>query len=169
MTADDANVAVHPTALKVHKEITVQAEPARAFEIFTAEVDSWWNREHHNGPGELDRVVIEPHEGGRCYNRDAGGDEYDWGRVLAWEPPNRLLLAWKLNAQWTYDPDFETEVELIFTPVGAEETRVVLEHRNLDRYGAVQEEMHAALDSEGGWGGSIARYAEFVRSSAKEG
>lgn len=165
MTADDGTVAVHPTALVVHKEITVDVMPERAFEVFTDEVDTWWIRDHHAGPGELERVVIEPREGGRCYNREVGGNEVEWGKVLAWEPPGRLVLGWQLTAQWQYDAGFVTEVEVTFAATSAGATLVVLEHRNLDRYGEAAEEVHAALDSDGGWGGSLASFAKAVGSS----
>ncbi|HYZ90968.1 MAG TPA: SRPBCC family protein [Actinomycetota bacterium] len=156
------NVAVHPTALVVHKEITVDVPVERAFEVFAA-VDAWWIREHHNGPGELEEVVVEPREGGRCYNREVGGNEVEWGKVLAWEPPTRLVLGWQLNAQWTYEPDFVTEVEVTFAPESEQSTRVVLEHRNLDRYGDAAQEIFESLDSDGGWGGSLASFANATR------
>lgn len=160
------NVAVHPTAFVVHKEITVDVAPDRAFEIFTTEIDTWWIREHHNGPGDLERVVMEPREGGRCYNREVGGNEVDWGKVLAWEPPMRLVIGWQLNSQWQYDPDFVTEVEVTFTEPGPGSTRVVLEHRNLERYGDAAEAIHASLDSDEGWGGSLASFAEAARGGS---
>jgi uncharacterized protein YndB with AHSA1/START domain len=156
------NVAVHPTALVVRKEITVGVDPQRAFDVFTKDIGTWWVREHHNGPGELETVVMEPREGGRCYNREVGGDEYPWGKVLTWEPPDRVVFAWQLTAEWAYDPDFVTEVEVTFTPSGSGSTLVVLEHRNLDRYGEMAEQMHAALDSDGGWGGSLASFGRVV-------
>ena len=168
MAAEDRNVVVHPTALVVRKEITVEADQQRAFDVFTKDTGTWWLRDHHNGPGELETVIIEPREGGRCLNREVDGSEFPWGKVLAWEPPGRLVFAWQLNEQWAYDPEFVTEVEVTFTPAGEGATRVVLEHRNLDRYGDMQEQMHASLDSDGGWGGSLASYAQAVRS-AEEG
>ncbi len=152
------NVAVHPTALVVHKEITVDVPVERAFEVFTA-VDTWWMREHHNGPGELEEVVVESREGGRCYNREVGGNEVEWGKVLVWEPPSRLVLGWQLNAQWQYDADFLTEVEVTFIAEGSHSTRVVLEHRDLERYGEAAQEVHASLDSDDGWGGSLQSFA----------
>jgi uncharacterized protein YndB with AHSA1/START domain len=161
MTADnDANVAVHPTALKVRKEVTVEAPLEHAFGVFTDGIDTWWVREHHAGPGELKRVVLEPREGGRCYNVETDGNEVDWGKVLAWEPPGRLVLGWQLTAEWQYDPEFLTEVEVTFTATEGGATLVVLEHRNLDRYAEAAQEVHAALDSDGGWGGSMASFAK---------
>lgn len=163
--ADDGTIAVHPTALIVHKEVTVGVAPERAFEVFGDEVDTWWSREHHAGPGELERVVIEPRQGGRCFNREVGGNEVEWGKVLVWEPPGRLVLGWQLNSQWQYEEDFLTEVEVTFTAIGSDATLVVLEHRNLDRYGEAAPEVHAALDSDSGWGGSLQGFAKAAGSS----
>jgi uncharacterized protein YndB with AHSA1/START domain len=170
MTAEgEGKIAVHPTTLTVRKEVTVEVSPERAFEVFTDEIDSWWIREHHNGPGELKQVIVEPRQEGRCYNLEVDGNEVDWGKVLAWDPPGRVVIGWQLNAEWRYDPDFVTEVEVTFTETAADTTLVVLEHRNLDRYGDAQAPIHEALDSEGGWGGSIASYAAAVRAQAEEG
>jgi uncharacterized protein YndB with AHSA1/START domain len=86
--------------------------------------------------------------------------------VLAWEPPGRVLLAWQINANWKYDPDLITEVEVTFTPVGGGATRVDLEHRNLERFGDKIESVRAAIDSEGGWSGILRTYAEVAEASA---
>jgi Activator of Hsp90 ATPase homolog 1-like protein len=80
--------------------------------------------------------------------------------VLAWEPPARVLLAWQIDGDWTYDPDLVTEVEVTFTPIGPDTTRVDLEHRNIERFGDKIEPARAALDSEGGWSGILKIYAE---------
>jgi len=166
MTDEGQVIAMHPTALSVRKSITVEVAPERAFEVFTEEVDTWWVREHHAGPGELERVVIEPRQGGRLFNREVGGNEVDWGKVLAWEPPDRLVLGWQLNAQWQFDADLVTEVEVTFTAAESGATLVVLEHRNLERYAEAAQEVHAALDSDQGWGGSLASFAKAARRSA---
>jgi uncharacterized protein YndB with AHSA1/START domain len=155
--ADDA-VAMHPTALAVRKSITVEVDRERAFEVFTAGVDSWWPREHHIGTATLDEMVIEPREGGRCYGRDADG-EWEWGKVLAFEPPERVVFAWQLNAGWTFDPSFQTEVEVRFSEQGQSRTLVELEHRHLERYAEATEQVFAAFDSDGGWTSSLALFA----------
>lgn len=164
--SDESAVAMHPTALVVHKEITIDVPVERAFEIFTAGIDTWWVREHHNGPGELESIVMETREGGRCYNREVGGNEVDWGKVLVYEPPHRLVFGWQLNAQWQYDADFVTEVEVTFASNEPGGTLVVLEHRNLERYGEAAREIHASLDSDQGWGWSLRNFAEAAGSPA---
>ena len=120
----------------------------------------WWNPSHSINKSPLKAVVMEPHVGGRWYEVGEDGSECEWGRVLAWEPPGRLVLAWQTNAQWTHDPNLITEVEVRFTPDGENATLVRLEHRNLDRFGDGAEAVRAALDSPGGWHGLMIRFAE---------
>jgi uncharacterized protein YndB with AHSA1/START domain len=87
------------------------------------------------------------------------------GRVLAWEPPSRLILAWQITAAWQFDPSFLTEVEVTFTVLGPKRTRVNLEHRNLERYGQAAESMRAPFDSEGGWSMTLASFAKAAEGS----
>ena len=81
----------------VKKSITVAAPPARAFEVFTAGFDRWWPRTHSNGASPLKTAVLEPRAGGRWYGVGEDGSEDDWGDVLVWAPPTRLLLAWRIG------------------------------------------------------------------------
>jgi uncharacterized protein YndB with AHSA1/START domain len=105
-------------------------------------------------------VVLEPKAGGRWYEIGEDGQQCNWGKVLAWEPPKRLLLAWQINGNWKYDPDLVTEVEVTFTPVAGGATRVDLEHRNLERFGDKIEPIRTMIDSENGWTGILKVYAE---------
>lgn len=102
---------------------------------------------------------LEPHVGGRWYEIGADGRECPWGRVLLWEPPARVVLAWQITADWGYDPDLETEVEVRFSPRPEGGTLVELEHRKLERYGDRAEGVRASLDSEGGWQGLLGLFA----------
>ncbi len=147
------------TELGVHKSVTVETSVAKAFQVFTDRIDDWWIRAHHIGTAELDRVVLEPREGGRWYEVGVDGSECDWGRVVAWEPPNRLVLAWQIGADWHHDPQLLTEVEIRFVSVGDNTTRVDLEHRDLDRFGESEEQMRAGFDSPGGWRGLLDAFA----------
>jgi hypothetical protein len=106
--------------------------------------------------------VLEGRQGGRWYERDVDGTECDWGSVLVWEPPSRVVLAWRLSADWTYDPDVDTELELRFVSEGPDRTRVELEHRGLDVYGARTDGMRSSFDSPGGRPGILADYAQAV-------
>ena len=143
----------------VRKSIRVEASPERAFDIFTNGIGLWWPKSHKIGPADLDRPIIEPKEGGRWYELDTDGSECEIGKVVVWDPPARLLLAWQLSAQWQFDPNLVTEVEVLFTPEGSG-TRVDLEHRNLERFGDTAEVFREAIDAPGGWSGLLALYAE---------
>jgi uncharacterized protein YndB with AHSA1/START domain len=144
------------------RTVEVKAPPARAFELFATRMEDWWPRGRTVGKNPHADIVMEPHAGGRWFERDAKGAETHWGKVLAWEPPSRLLLGWQLNSAWTYDPDFLTEVELTFAPAAGGGTRVTLEHRNLERFGADAESHAASLGS--GWPGYLGEFARFADS-----
>jgi uncharacterized protein YndB with AHSA1/START domain len=150
------SLAIKPAP--VRKTLTVAASPSRAFEVFTAGFDRWWPRSHSIGESPLKTAVIEPRQGGRWFGRLENGTEAAWGDVLAWEPPRRLVLAWRIGADWQYDPELLTEVEVIFTPEG-EGTRVDFEHRHLERMGEGAEAVRASFESEGGWTGLLKMFA----------
>jgi uncharacterized protein YndB with AHSA1/START domain/uncharacterized damage-inducible protein DinB len=141
----------------VKRSVTVRANPERAFDVFTAGFDTWWPRSHHIGKQPLQRAVIEPHVGGRCYGREADGNECQWGTVTAWEPPTRLMIAWQIDPSWQFDPDLShaSEVEVVFTPEANGMTRVDLEHRHFERHGKDFERVRSGVGGEGGWGGLL--------------
>src|SRR5205085_3767289 len=120
-----------------------------AFDLFVTHMGEWWPKGHSIGKAPHVAVVVEPRTGGRWFERDADGRETHWGKVLAWEPPSRLLLAWQIGSDWGFDPNLLTEVELTFEPARGGGTLVTLEHRDLERFGtdAVR---HAGLLG-GGW------------------
>ena len=142
----------------VRKSVLVNASQERAFRVFTAGMGGWWRPEHHIAKTPFADVVVEPRAGGRWFERDKDGAECEWGKVLVWDAPQQIVLAWQLNAEWKYDPDFITELEVRFTPEGAA-TRVALEHRDIEKFGAKSAEVRAALDSMEGWHGAPAVYA----------
>ena len=147
----------------VRKQITVDAPAARCWRMFTDGIDRWWPRAHHIGASPMKRAVIEPREGGRWYAECEDGSECDTGRVLVWQPPERLVLSWQITADWKYDPDFTTEVEIRFVADGSARTRVELEHRNLDRHGEGWQQMRDAVGSPDGWEVGMRRFAERVK------
>jgi uncharacterized protein YndB with AHSA1/START domain len=134
----------------IRKNVRVKVSPGRAFEIFTARAGSWWLKTHSISATKspIKDVVIEPRRGGRWFERGEDGSEYDWGKVLAWEPPARLLLAWQIDAHFHFDPAVETEVEIRFTAEG-NGTLVELEHRHLERLGDTTEGLRGPF--ERGW------------------
>ena len=119
---------IRPAAIR--KTLEVRATPEKAFKVFTEGFDRWWPKSHTIGASPLKRAVIEPGQGGRWYGVAEDGSEDQWGEVLAWEPPGRLLLAWRINGKWKYDPEILTEIEVAFTDLGDGRTRVDFEHRH---------------------------------------
>jgi uncharacterized protein YndB with AHSA1/START domain len=105
--------------------------------------------------------VLEPKPGGRWYGVDVEGGEQDWGEVLEWEPPRRLLLAWRISGQWAYDPKVGTEVEVVFTDLGEGSVRVDFEHRHLERLG------EGAADAAAQMGGGWATILELYKTTAE--
>ncbi len=144
----------------VRTQITVQAPIERAFGLFTQGIGAWWPPEHHILDAELAEMVFEPYVGGNIYDLGVDGSECRWARVLAYEPPNRVVFSWDINATWQIetDPENASEVEVRFTPEGPDATNVELEHRNLDRHGEGWRAMRDAVGSPGGW--NLKRFAE---------
>jgi uncharacterized protein YndB with AHSA1/START domain len=150
-----------PTA-SVQKSIVVNAPVERAFSVFTEQMGSWWPPDHHILEAPLAETVFEPRVGGHVYDRGTDGSECRWSRVLAYEPPTRVVFSWDINLQWQVetDPERASEIEIRFTAEGDERTRVDLEHRNLDRHGDGWEQMALAVGSPDGWGKGLKRFAE---------
>jgi hypothetical protein len=146
------------TVAPVRKTVRVNAAAAHAFETFAAGVGRWWPATHTIGTSPMRDVVIEPRAGGRWYERGQDGSECDWGVVLAWEPPGRLLLGWQLDAEFRRNPATSTEVELRFIAESPTVTRVELEHRGLERLGESAEILRGKIDAPGGWTGILERY-----------
>jgi uncharacterized protein YndB with AHSA1/START domain len=144
----------------VRKTMHVQAPIAVAWRVFTERMGTWWPLAHYKiGKSPAVDAVIEPRVGGRWYERGADGSTCQWGSVLSWEPPTRLVLSWDITADWQYDPTLKTEIEVRFTADRANATRVELEHRRLDRYGARRDEMRRIFDTEGDWGKLLEAFA----------
>jgi uncharacterized protein YndB with AHSA1/START domain len=154
------------TDTSVRISVVVEATPERAFSVFTEEIGSWWDPDHHLLEAELAEMVFEPHEGGHLYDRGVDGSECRWARVLAYEPPNRVVFSWDINTQWQLETDHErtSEVEVRFIPEGADRTRVELEHRDLDRHGDGWEGMRDAVGSPEGWPAGLRLYAQQVNA-----
>jgi hypothetical protein len=156
--------------MNVRKSVTVAAPLALAFEVFTAQIETWWPMaSHHIGDAACAAVVIEPRAGGRWYERGTDGVECVWGQVLLWEPPRHVVLVWQLSAQWRFDPSIQTEVDVRFTVIDANTTRIDLEHRCLDVYGTDAAAMRDAFDSPNGWNGMLEHYAQVVDALAARG
>lgn len=159
MTEQDGTVTATRKLEPVRHAVTVPLAPGAAFALFTGGFNSWWPG-HHIGAAELDEAIIEPRSGGRWYERGVDGSECDWGIVLDYDPPARLLLRWQLDGEWQYDPDPEhgSEVEVSFTPGGQGTTTVCLEHRNFERHGAQGQAVHDGVGDGGGWSDLLGLY-----------
>jgi uncharacterized protein YndB with AHSA1/START domain len=142
------------TIAPVRKTLTVDCSPERAFQVFAGEVASWWPMKTHSIHHDKVRdVVLEPREGGEMYEVADGGEREHWARVTTWEPPKRLVLAWRVNPE-TPAP---TEIEVTFTPEG-KGTRVELEHRNWEQAGESAAGMRDNYET--GWDLVLAPYVE---------
>ena len=153
----------------VRKSITVNATPELAFEVFTAENDTWWPRTHHIGKSPMIKGTVECRLGGRCYSDHEDGTQCDWGKVLVWEPPHRVVLAWQITHEWGYNPDLgqTSEVEVRFTAMDGSVTRVDLEHRYFQRMGPGGATLRAAVD--GGWPGLLVLFAARCHAAMESG
>jgi uncharacterized protein YndB with AHSA1/START domain len=148
------------TTSEVVHTVTVPLSPERAFELFVHEHASWWPRDsHHLADGQA-TAHLEPHEGGRWYERAEDGTECEWGRLLVYEPPARIVLAWQLDPDFVFNPDpaKQTEVEVRFEPEGAG-TRVTLEHRGFEVHAERGAGMRDSVNREGGWPELLGIYA----------
>ena len=141
------------------KSVVVKPPPARAFELFVVQMGRWWPRAQTPGKNPVD-VIVEPRKGGRWFERGEDGTDTLWGEVLAYEPPERLLLGWKLNGQFTYDLAILTEVEIQFLPAAGGGTEVRLEHRDLERFGADAERLYGLISN--GWPARLADYQRYT-------
>ena len=149
----------------VRKVMDVEAPREVAWRVFTEKMGTWWPLAMYKiGSAPAVDVVIEPRVGGRWYERGDDGSSCDWGSVAAWEPTTRLVLYWEISADWQHDPALKTEVEVRFVSTGPNATRVELEHRRFDLYGARAEEMRRIFDTEGDWGRLLGMFAASARA-----
>jgi uncharacterized protein YndB with AHSA1/START domain len=141
--------------------VTVEVPIERAFRVFTESMSAWWPAEYHIGTADMAEAILEGREGGRWFERGVDGSECDWGRVLLWEPPARLVVTWQINGQWQYDPDpaRASEIEVRFRPLGPETTNVDLEHRLLDRLVDGDALRKGISEDGGGWGTLLELFA----------
>ena len=148
----------------VRTEVVVAAEQEEAFRIFVERFDAIKPREHNMLQVEIAESVLEPREGGHLFDRGVDGSECRWGRVLAYEPPRRIVFSWDISPQWQLetDPAKASEVEVNFLPAGEGQTRVELEHRHLDRHGDGWESLRDGVESPGGWPLYLQRYGDLL-------
>jgi uncharacterized protein YndB with AHSA1/START domain len=148
----------------VQTSIVVEAPIERAFRVFTEDFGSFKPSEHNLLGVEIAETVFEPRVGGHLYDRGVDGSECRWARVLAYEPPDRVVISWDIDPQWQIETDVEktSEVEVCFISETPERTRIEVEHRKLERHGEGWEGMRAAVGSPGGWPLYLQRFAELL-------
>jgi uncharacterized protein YndB with AHSA1/START domain len=141
------------TGTSVQAGIVVAAPIERAFTVFTEGIGDWFPSEYNLLGVDIAERTFEPRVGGRVYDRGVDGSECRWGRVLAYEPPERVVFSWDIDPRWGIerDPEKTSEVEVRFVSEAPDRTRVELEHRNLERHGDGWESARDALSAEGGW------------------
>jgi uncharacterized protein YndB with AHSA1/START domain len=146
--------------------IVVEAPIERAFSVFTDGFGTFKPREHNMLGVDIAETVFESHVGGNIYDRGVDGSECRWARILAFEPPNRVLFSWDISPQWQLetDPDKTSEVEVRFIAEAGDRTRVELEHRNLDRHGPGWEAEREGVGGEGGWPLYLDRFAQQLKA-----
>lgn len=144
---------------------TVPAPANRAFELFTDDLSTWWPAEYTWAQETLETIAIEPEEGGRCFERGPHGFECDWGRVLTWDPPRRLVFTWQISPERVPEPNPNrtSEIEVRFEEEGPSTTRVAFEHRGFARHGDGGAGYRAAMASSQGWPYILDRYVAAVR------
>ena len=148
----------------VRHSIVVGAPIELAFSVFTDGFGSFKPREHNMLSVDIAETVFETHVGGSIYDRGVDGSECRWARVLAYEPPHRLLLSWNISPRWQLesDPAQASEWEVRFTAESSQRTRVEIEHRKLERHGDGWEGVRDGVAGDQGWPLYLRRYAELL-------
>lgn len=156
------NPTEQPTSLRF--EIIVDVPQQHAFAVFTEQFDRIKPREYNLLETDIAATVFETHVGGHIYDRGVDGSVCRWARVLAFDPPERFVISWDIDARWRLepDPDRASEVEVRFVPLGTEQTRVELYHRHLQRHGDGWQDYRTGLAAEGGWPVFLQRFAAVV-------
>jgi uncharacterized protein YndB with AHSA1/START domain len=155
-------------AATVRHHIVVDAAIERAFSTFTERLGDFKPREHNLLGVAIAETVFEPRVGGHIYDRGVDGAECRWARVLAYEPPDRVVFSWDISPQWQIEPDpgNTSEVEVRFIAETPTRTRVELEHRHLDRHGPGWQAVSDGVDGEEGWPLYLRRFAELLTDQA---
>lgn len=145
------------------RSVTVPVDPGHAFDVFTGAMAQWWPPEYTWSDAALEWIGLEPRVGGPCFERGPEGFRCDWGRVLLWQPPRRLVFTWQIGPTRVPQPDPEraSEVEVGFHAVDGG-TRVELEHRHVARHGEGADAYRAAMAAPEGWQRILERYAALL-------
>ena len=153
-----------PRTPNIRHSVVVNAPVERAFAVFTEQFGNFKPREHNLLAVPIAETVFERQVGGHIYDRGVDGSECRWARILAYEPPSRVVFSWDISPQWQVetDPELTSEVEVRFVAEGPDRTRVELEHRHLDRHGPGWQSVSDGVDGDQGWPLYLARYAALL-------
>lgn len=145
----------------IRHDVVVNAPLDRAFRVFTEKFGDFKPREHNLLKVPIEETVFEPRVGGHIYDRGVDGSLCKWARIVAYEPPNRVVFTWDIGPTWQVetDPTRTSEVEVRFTAESATRTRVELEHRHIERHGEGWESVAAGVDGDAGWPLYLGRFA----------
>ncbi len=148
----------------VRHQIVVDTPIDSAFATFVDRFGDFKPPEHNLLGAEITETRFEPRVGGHIYDRAADGSECRWARILAFEPPDRVVFSWDISPRWQLEADqsHTSEVEVRFVAETPERTRLELEHRHLDRHGPGWESIQDSVDGDAGWPLYLARYADLV-------
>jgi uncharacterized protein YndB with AHSA1/START domain len=144
----------------VRHDVVVNAPLERAFLVFTEQFGDFKPREHNLLGVPIAETVFEPRVGGHIYDRGVDGSLCRWARIVAYEPPNRVVFTWDIGPTWQLETDLNraSEVEVRFVAESDRRTRVELEHRHIERHGGGWESVAAGVDGDAGWPLYLRRY-----------
>jgi uncharacterized protein YndB with AHSA1/START domain len=153
-----------PSDSSVSKSVTVRCPVEHAWTVFTQRFDLWWPKNHKIGKADFATAIVEERDGGRWYQRGVDGSECEWGRVLVYRAPKKLVLAWHIDVSYSYDPDpaHASRVEVTFHDLGDGKTRVDMVHSELEKHGAGWQKLRESLAR--GWSAIFDGYAKVAAS-----
>jgi uncharacterized protein YciI len=145
------------TVPPIRREILVDADPAAAFEVFTAGLGRWWPLKELSVYGKDATVAFT---GGQIVERSPGGEAAVWGTVTRWEPPVAVAFTWHPGQP----AERASHVEVTFAAAAAQ-TLVRVEHTGWD---AFDDPIAARAEYDHGWPMVVGRYAEHVLAGGED-
>ncbi|HEY4335990.1 MAG TPA: SRPBCC family protein [Puia sp.] len=143
----------------IKKELLIKASQETAFRVFTGRMSDWWPKSHHIGKTPLVDTILEHRAEGRWYSTHEDGTQCTIGKVLVWDPFGRVVIAWQVNGHFQYDPDLISEVEVFFHSQEPGLTRVIMEHRDLEKLAGGAKIIE---DMDNGWGFILNLYKQIA-------
>jgi uncharacterized protein YndB with AHSA1/START domain len=145
----------------VRQHIVVPAPIEQAFKVFTERFGDFKPPDHNLLSSPITRTVFDPRVGGHITDHAVDGSQCRWARVLAYEPPDRVVFSWDIGPQWQIEanPELTSEVEVRFYTDSPGHTRVELEHRHIDRHGPGWQSVADGVNGAQGWPLYLGRFA----------